>query len=164
METWTIEKYKAYLKSDQVGIKDPKKRPKVSPRKRALKAADREFSLLMRAKAANYAGLVKCCTCGKLMDWKGTGEAHWGHWQSRGFNSTRWDEVNGGVQCRTCNTYLEGEKQKMEAYLIEKHGMREVNRVQAFSRITIKYSEFDLSQMVRKFREERKAIVKEKGL
>lgn len=162
--SWTIEQYRQHLSKGLEKKDTPARRAKVSPRKSALKSCDRDFSLLMRAKEANYAGLVKCCTCPKLMPWKGTGEAHWGHWQSRGFNSTRWNPINGGVQCRECNTYLEGRKADMERYLIGRYGEADVRKVEAFSRLSVKYSEFELNQMALQFREELKQIVKDKNL
>lgn len=162
---WTTEAVKA-LQGERLEKKNtPKRTAKSNPRKNALKACDREFSLLMRAKEANYAGLVKCCTCSKLMPWQGTSEAHWGHWQSRGFNIVRWNPINGGVQCRECNTYLEGRKSDMERYLVNRYGKKEVIKIEALSKMSVgKYSEFELAEMAARFREERKQIVKQKGL
>lgn len=161
---WTAESIKA-LNGERLDKKaTPAKKAKRSPRKTALAKCDTEFSLLMRAKEADQDGLVKCCTCSKVMPWKGTGEAHWGHWQSRGFNSTRWNPVNGGIQCRECNTYLEGRKSDMRQYLSNRYGESEVNKVEAFSRLPVKYSEFELSEMAVRFREERKRIVIDKKI
>lgn len=159
-ETWTVEQFRAYQKE---GVKP---HPKVTtrPRKSALKAADAAFSILMRATEANEQGVVRCCTCQKWLSWKGTGNAHWGHWQSRGFNSVRFDPKNGGIQCRVCNTYLEGRKQDMEAYLIQRYGEGEVNRVRAYAGIQTKISNQELAEMAAKFRAEAREIIKQKNL
>ena len=158
-ETWTIEQFRAYQKNGK-----PYPKATARPRKTLLKKADTEFSLLMRATEADKNGVVKCCTCGKRMPWKGTGEAHWGHWQSRGFNGVRFNPVNGGVQCRVCNTYLEGRKEDMKKYLIQRYGETEVLRIEAFSRISTKITNLELEAMAAKFREQAKAIIKEKNL
>lgn len=156
---WTTEQYKAHLAK-----KMDRRQATRSPRKALLKKCDAAFSLLMRAKHADQNGFVKCCTCGKVMPWKGTGEAHWGHWQSRGFNSVRWNEKNGGIQCRICNTYLEGEKNKMEQYLIQAHGETEVRVIQARSRLSVKIDNYTLEALAREFHTEFKEIAKQKKI
>lgn len=159
-EIMTVSEFRKYLKS---GV-DRKRTPTSRPRKSALKKTDAAFSILMRAKEADASGMVKCCTCGKRMPWKGTGEAHWGHWQSRGFNGTRFNPVNGGIQCRLCNTYLEGQKQLMEKYLIQRYGETEVRKIEALSRLLTKVSNLELEQMAAEFSKEAKEIIKQKNL
>jgi len=68
-------------------------------KRKQLKAKlDKVFSIYIRKKHANHQGYVKCVTCGKTLHWEG---AHAGHFQSRRYLSTRWDEQNVAPQCLT---------------------------------------------------------------
>lgn len=161
-DTMTAAEFRQYLKKDYKVERN--KKPTTKPRKAALKKADREFSLLMRAIEADEQGIVKCVTCNQRMPWYGTSKAHWGHWQSRGYNSVRFDPKNGGVQCLKCNTYKEGEKEKMKAYLIRRYGETEIMIIEAKAKLGSKVSNFDLEQMAEKFSEERKNVCEQKKL
>lgn len=162
---WTTEAVKA-LQGERLEKKNtPKRTAKSNPRKNALKSCDREFSLLMRAKEADEYGMCTCCTCGNVYPWKHPDrKMHWGHWRGRGKNSVRWNPRNGGPQCWECNRYEEGKKEDMERYLRGRYGDKAINEVFAKSLLQVKYSEFELAEMAVRFREERKQIVKQKGL
>lgn len=141
----------------------PKRKP--STRTKLLEKADKYFSLYFRAKSANENGVVRCSTCGQYMIWKMTdGSCHTGHWQSRGFNSTRFNEKNVAIQCKKCNTYLEGLKPVMRTYLEELHGKEEIQKVEALSRLPKTLSDFELNEIAKHFKTEFEKIVKEKGL
>lgn len=70
-------------------------------------ALDAVFSKYIRLKYATDSGYVKCYTCGAIHHWK---EMDAGHFHSRRFMNTRWDERNVFPQCRKCNRFLEGMK------------------------------------------------------
>lgn len=52
----------------------------------------------------------------------------------------------------------------MEAYLIQRYGEGEVNRVRAYAGIQTKISNQELAEMAAKFRAEAKGIIKQKNL
>jgi hypothetical protein len=137
---------------------------KKSDHTKALDKADTEFSLLMRAIEADEYGMVRCVTCGKVGPWKGTGKFHWGHYKSRGFNSIRFDPMNGGVQDVQCNSFKEGEGVKMRAYLVGRYGESQVLRIEASCNIRHSISDFELGLFAKAFRAERIKIEKQKGL
>lgn len=162
---WTSEAVKA-LNGERLEKKNtPQRKATTNPRKAALKACDREFSLLMRATEADEFGMCTCCTCGNRYKWKDPQRRmHWGHWQGRGKNSVRWNPLNGGPQCWKCNKYEEGKKQDMEKYLIDRYGEIEIRLIEAKANLSVKYSEFELRQMTRQFKQEANKIIKNKGI
>ena len=132
-------------------------------RKEALDAADREFSLLMRAYWA-VNGEVECITCGARMPWKGTGIAHWGHYMNREFMWTRWDVTNGGVQCEGCNCFGDGMQDVMRARLIGRHGEEEVERIEREHKKLLKITAVEIIDLADYFRQKRFEIEAEKQL
>ena len=75
---------------------------------------DKLFSEYIRRRYANHDGTVSCFTCGIVKHWK---EQQAGHFQSRRHHSTRWDEKNVQVQCKSCNIFKSGEQYKFGNYL-----------------------------------------------
>lgn len=68
---------------------------------KGLKAKlDKLFSEYVRRKDADIYGIVSCFTCGVRKHWK---EIDAGHFQSRRFLGTRWEEDNAKPQCKGCN-------------------------------------------------------------
>lgn len=66
---------------------------------------DDVFSRYIRLRDRIQDDVCQCITCPKLAPWK---EMDCGHFMSRGFMSTRWDEKNCAAQCRKCNRFQEG--------------------------------------------------------
>lgn len=67
------------------------------------KQADVLFSKMVRMRDCDGYGFGECITCGVKKAWK---EAHCGHFQSRRFPATRWDEMNCNLQCLTAESNL----------------------------------------------------------
>lgn len=81
---------------------------------------DTLFSLYIRKRYATPDGMVRCVTCGKYDHWK---ETDAGHYISRQYLSTRYDERNVHVQCRSCNRFHEGRKDEYTLFLIKTYGV-----------------------------------------
>jgi len=79
-----------------------------------VKKLDKIFSIWVRSKDADHAGMVDCFTCGVTKNWKYEIDA--GHFQSRGKYATRWEPLNVKPQCKRCNGFRGGEQ-----YLFSKH-------------------------------------------
>lgn len=133
-------------------------------REEALALADGEFSLLMRAYFASSDGIVRCCTCGVLMEWRGSGVAHWGHYVDRRYMWTRWDVTNGGVQCEGCNCYGMGMAERMRKHLVGRYGEDEVERLEREKKKILRVSTFEIIELSQIFRAKRLEIEQEKGL
>ena len=73
------------------------------------KELDKWFSLYIRLRHATKEGMTQCFTCNKAAHYK---ELQCGHFQSRRFHSTRWNEQNCQVQCVKCNMFKQGEQWK----------------------------------------------------
>src|SRR3990172_1925066 len=80
---------------------------------------DKVFSVYIRTRTADFRGYVKCFTCPKMGHWK---EFDCGHYQSRRYLPTRWDEKNCQVQCKKCNIFNQGSSDVFALRLIEKYG------------------------------------------
>ncbi len=81
------------------------KLPKPKTVKQLVKELDRWFSLFIRLRKADENGMVKCFTSGKIMHWK---QSQAGHFASRRFYATRWDEINTQVQSVAENIFNQG--------------------------------------------------------
>ena len=79
------------------------------------KELDKWFSLYIRLREATDEGLVQCFTCGKVNSYK-VGMQN-GHFMSRQFMATRYDEQNCQVQCVGCNMFKFGEQFKFSLAL-----------------------------------------------
>jgi hypothetical protein len=110
--------------------------------KSAKKKADKVFSEYVRRSASNRNGNCICVSCGKRKHWK---ELHAGHWHSRRFLATRWDERNVHPQCPYCNTFIEGNKPGYSKYMTEKYStevLEELSKL-AHSSISLKPCDID---------------------
>ena len=67
------------------------------------KEADRLFSLYIRQKYADSEGMVRCFTCPKVIHYLEGRKINCGHFVSRAYLATRYDERNCRPQCWGCN-------------------------------------------------------------
>lgn len=96
------------------------------------KEADKWFSLYIRLKYADWKGYVKCYTCGHTSHYKKGMQC--GHFASRRFMNTRFDEENCRVQCLTKESSLKMENGTYKG--IEK--IKVGDRIEAFDEKTFK--------------------------
>lgn len=118
------------IKRTNHGIQRPanasKLRFKTSKRKRGVmtptklkKLADANFSRFVRQKYANQEGEVTCYTCPYTNHWK---KLQNGHFVSRFYLNTRYDERNCRPQCYTCNMFRNGMAPHFAERLIKEYG------------------------------------------
>lgn len=120
---------------------------KRTARQRAIQKLDRVFSRFIRWKHVDHTGRVECYTCGSSDDPK---NMHCGHFQSRRYMSTRWDEDNCRPQCVACNIYHQGRQYEFGQRLdTESDGL--ASDVIARSRRTTKYSVDDINDLIRHY-------------
>lgn len=84
-----------------------------------IKACDKEWSLIVRQKYADENGNVICFTCPYTNHWK---KLQNGHFVSRYYKSTRWEEKNCRPQCYTCNMWRKGMVPDFAANLQKEYG------------------------------------------
>lgn len=85
-------------------------------KKLAKKKADRWFSKFIRKRDSRN-GVAKCITCGKM-----TSQFDCGHFISRRFQATRFDERNANAQCLKCNRFENGNQYEHGKAIDEKFG------------------------------------------
>ena len=93
------------------------------------KEADRWFSLYIRQKYADWRGYVKCYTCGHTAPYNKGMQC--GHFASRRFLNTRFDEENCRVQCMACNVFKRGNMNIFSEKLIEEKGADFIAKINA---------------------------------
>lgn len=95
---------------------------------------------------------------------------HWtriqnGHYMSRKYLSTRFDENNCRPQCVSCNVFQQGNIQLYRRNLIEEIGNEMVDAVEAKAlAVTTKMASFEYKELYDHYRKEVERLKKEKGL
>lgn len=114
--------------------------PKKPTRKTIVKKLDAVFSEYIRRRYAKN-DVAECVTCGKQDHWK---KLQAGHFMSRKFYATRWDEKNVQVQCYACNVMRYGEQYKFAKWL----GEEKADDLLTKSRQTVKFMDFELEEKI----------------
>lgn len=110
-------------------------------RKGLVKKLDTVFSQYVRLHHADDRGYCICFTCGKKFYWK---EIQAGHFMSRKFYATRWEEDNVKPQCAGCNIFRYGEQ-----YLFAKQlGQATADKMHSQSREVAKISNVELQDKI----------------
>jgi len=123
------------------------KQPKKKSRKSLIKKADTVFSLWIRQRHAKNE-MSECVTCGKVDHFK---KLQAGHFMSRKFYSTRWDETNVQVQCAGCNVFRYGEQYKFSIWLESNIGQGTSEDLSLKSKQLCKLANFELEEIIEKF-------------
>ena len=126
-----------------------KRKGKKTELQKAKEKANKYFSLYVRQRDADYRGIVKCCTCGSFHQWK---YLDCGHFQSRGNESTLYDEKNTGPQCKDCNVGNQGMKYEFGLYLDGKYGHKTAQRITIKSRMYCKRNRYDYEQIANEYK------------
>jgi len=126
--------------------------------------ADMWFSRYIRLKyAIDRSGILicKCYTCGSVHAMKSTDN---GHWQRRGYKTTRFHENNARPQCRQCNHYYQGKPEVFERNLIKEIGIDAVNRLKELAFETGDDSEQFYREQSEIFRLKTNTLLKERNM
>ena len=119
-----------------------------SPLQKAKDKADKHFSLYVRQRDAKE-GIVQCCTCGEWHHWK---QMDCGHFMSRRYQATRFDEQNCAIQCRACNRFNQGRQFDMSKYLDKKYGFGTASKMEMKSKMFCKRSRFDYEHIAETYK------------
>ena len=123
---------------------------------------DKVFSLYIRLKHSDANGYCRCISCGKVHFYK---DIQNGHYMSRRYMSTRFDENNCRPQCVACNIYNQGNIQMYRLGLIKQIGENNVNMVEVKARTTVKkYSDFEYSELIKYYTILVNKLKKDKGI
>jgi hypothetical protein len=84
-----------------------------------------------------------------------------GHFMSRRHYSTRWDEENVYPQCYGCNVGKSGEQYLFSKFIDEQYGEGYSDVLLFKSRETVKFSDFELEEMIEDYNNRLKVLEKE---
>lgn len=118
-------------------------------RKRAITNADIYFSKFIRLRDTKH-GYGKCISCGAIHSYD---KLDAGHFYSRRYMNTRWNENNVFAQCRACNRFLEGNKYKYGKALEVKIGIDGINKLEYLKSQTKKYTISEINQIANYYKE-----------
>jgi len=125
------------------------------------KELDKWFSLYIRLREASDTGAAVCFTCGKVAHYKTLQN---GHFQSRRFMATRFDEENCQVQCVACNMFRSGEQYKFGLALDGKYGEGTAEELEHTSRSILKISRVEYEEKISYYKSLVEKLKKEKGI
>jgi len=127
------------------------------------KELDKYFSLYIRLRdATDHEGLCQCITCGKISHYK-KGIQN-GHFQSRRFMATRYDEQNCSSQCIACNLYRGGEQYRFALAIDSKYGEGTAQELEFLARTIVKFTRSDYEEKISYYKEAVKNLKKQKGI
>ena len=127
------------------------------------KELDKWFSLFIRLRdATDHEGLCQCITCGKVSHYK-KGIQN-GHFQSRRFMATRYDEQNCFSQCVACNMFRGGEQFRFALALDAKYGEGTAQELEFLARTIVKFTRVDYEEKIGYYKDLVEKLKKEKGI
>ena len=126
------------------------------------KELDKWFSLFIRLRGADGFGFVQCFTCQRFKHYK-SGMQN-GHFQSRSFLSTRFDEENCQPQCVGCNMFKSGEQYKFSVNLDNKYGKGKAKQLEFEARQIQKFSRADYQEKISYYKSLVEKLKTEKGI
>jgi hypothetical protein len=121
-----------------------------NPTKGLIIKADLWFSRYIRLRDKGV-----CITCGKKDDIK---NMDCGHYISRLYKSTRWDEQNTACQCPADNRFHEGMKDVFALKLIEKYGADHLQNLNDRKNLTTKLTPEYLERIIEIYKEKAKEL------
>jgi hypothetical protein len=111
--------------------------------------ADKYFSLYIRhSNAVN--GLCRCVTCSGMFS---IDSIHCGHFMSRRYEATRYDEKNCAPQCVSCNSFHQGRQFRFGQEIDKRHGKGTAEKLEMKSKMLCKRNQFDYEQIAQEYKD-----------
>jgi len=126
------------------------------------KELDKWFSLFIRIKESNEYGYVQCITCSVVRFYKDGMQN--GHFQSRRFMATRFNEENCSTQCIKCNMYSQGEQYKFGLAIDAKYGEGTAEELEFLARTIHKVSRVEYEEQISYYKNLVENLKEEKGI
>lgn len=124
------------------------------------KESARLFQLYVRLRDSDCEGYGNCCSCGKNVHYK---QADGGHFISRGYLCTLFNEKNVHLQCKRCNL-MGGNASGYSLFMLDKYGKEEIERLNIEKNTPTKYSTTFYELFIMDFKEKIKELEESKGL
>lgn len=172
MDSIESKKFKSPVKTSRSNLLSTRKRKPTSNKKKksgakaksikTLKAKLwRIFSWFIRLRDSDENGYCYCITSGKRMFWK---EAQAGHFQSRRFNNTMFNEKNSHAQSPYENCHLSGNQFTYGIRINQIYGPGTAEELLRLSRIDKKFTVEELEEMIVHYTKEVKRLLNQKNL
>lgn len=117
----------------------------------------KEFQKLVRLKAANCDGMVRCVTCGKRDHWKNVDA---GHFHKRRHEGTLFDVRNVAPQCKFCNDWKGGNDSNYAAWMEAEYTKQQIRRLAEKAKRSMGWTMRQLAEMKLKYLDEQKIELK----
>ena len=111
---------------------------------------DKTFSLFIRLRDTDRNGIFTCCTCHEKKEWH---QLNAGHFISRRFMNTRWDEENVAPQCYGCNVMQYGQQYLFAKWIDKTYGEGKADELLQRSREVVKFSDYELREMIELYKQ-----------
>lgn len=116
---------------------------------KSMNKADRWFSIYIRLKHADQYGNVRCVISGKMHYWKNVDA---GHFISRRYQATRYDERNVHPQNRASNRFFGGDQASHAVYIERTYGQGTVEELHNKSRMVCRRTATDFEYLAEEFK------------
>lgn len=117
----------------------------MSQKSQIIKKLDSVFSEYIRTKNVDSYGFTHCFTCNCKDYWY---NLQCGHFISRKYFGTRWDENNARPQCKKCNCFLNGNLNIFSEKLLNEIGKKEYELLFEKSHKIAKITAKDMGKLV----------------
>lgn len=114
------------------------------------KKAWAQFSIFIRTRRADEAGMVKCCTCTLIKHWK---EMQAGHFLRGRLNANLFDERGVNEQCYGCNVGRDGNVVEYYVWMLANHGQAVIDELRTKNNVTHKWEPGELRGLFEKYRD-----------
>lgn len=108
------------------------------------------FSEYIRRKYSDSEGMCKCVSCFQVKHWK---ELQCGHYISRRYNATLFDEGNNHPQCYSCNIMKQGNIVGYTFFLDDTYGKYHRHKLFTKSKEIKRFSIHELEEMTKEYKE-----------
>lgn len=80
-------------------------------------------------------GIVQCCTCSKIKQWKYMDAGHFISRGSGGTSGVYFDERNIHAQCKPCNGFHQGNTQSYGEFMLQKYSQETIDILRALDKV-----------------------------
>lgn len=109
------------------------------------------FSVYIRLRDTNEEGIGRCFTCPRYIHWK-KGDA--GHGIPRQYKATKFDEKNNHLQCKLCNGFEGGVREKYKEEVNKRYGPQAWDLLELKSRSVYRWSQFEIDVLEKHYKKE----------
>lgn len=119
------------------------------------------FSLYIRLKFSDENGYCKCYTCGAIRYYT---DLDCGHGIGRQHKATKFDEKNNRPQCKPCNGFHGGMRERFKEAMDKEHGAGTWDLMEIKSRQKSTMGAFEIYELEKYYKQEVKELIEEKHL